>query len=206
MSLSAFALHASSISLYVEAPTIQTSSVPSITTEAFDELTAGIYTTPVATDIGTYIGTPTNPFAIINADQFGGAGGTGTYLAVGSETGSPGDLLLQLNSPQNYFGFWWSAGDAFNSITLLRNGSQLATFTTAHLINLLPNNGSTVTAINGSQYNTSAYWGNPNSGQNAGEPYAYVDLIATGATFNQGLLSNPEIADLSRITIASLWV
>lgn len=192
LTLSAFALHASSISLYVEGPTIQSSSVPGITTEAFDELSAGIYTTSVTTGVGTYMGTPSTPFAIINADQYGGTGGTGTYLAVGSETGAPGDVLLQLNSPQNYFGFWWSAGDAFNSITLLRNGSQLATFTTAQLITLLPRSGgTTVTAINGTQYNTIDYWGNPNSGQNFGEPYAYVDLIAAGAVFNQVLISNP---------------
>jgi hypothetical protein len=94
----------------------------------------------VSTAIGTYEGTSADPFEIISADQYGGAGGSGNYFAVGSETGSPGvdAVTLDLSSENNYFGFWWSAGDVNNSITLLQNGTVLATFTTAELVALLP--------------------------------------------------------------------
>lgn len=141
--------------------------------------------------IGTYVADANNAYAIINADQFGGAGGTGRYMAVGSETGSGGAILLNLNSDVNYFGFWWSAGDQFNSITFLQNNTALATFTTAQVVALLPRGPGTATAINGTQYSASDYYGNPNSGSNPNEPYAYVDVIATGLQFNQVLISNP---------------
>ena len=188
------ALHAGTIEAYVEAPTVQSSSVGGITTETFNGLPVGFYGTSVSTAIGTYEGTSADPFEIISADQYGGAGGSGNYFAVGSETGSPGvdAVTLDLSSENNYFGFWWSAGDVNNSITLLQNGTVLATFTTAELVALLPNSSATtVTAIDGAQYNTINYYGNPNDGQDANEPFAYVDIIATGLEFNQVLFSNP---------------
>ena len=132
------ALPGNTIVAYVEAPTIQASSVPSITTETFDALTPGIYSTSVVGAIGTYVGTSTIPFAIVGADSYGGAGGSGRYFAVGSESGSAGAVVLDLSSEENYFGFWWSAGDSQNSVTFLQDGTPLATFTTANLVTLLP--------------------------------------------------------------------
>ena len=87
--------------------------------------------------------------------QYGGAGGSGNYFAIGAESSSTDPVTLSLSSEANYFGFWWSAGDVNNSITLLQNSTALATFTTANIVALLPNtlNG-TVTAINGIVYNT----------------------------------------------------
>jgi hypothetical protein len=188
------ALHAATVYAYVEAPTSQSSSVSGATTESFDELSAGdysnSYTTSVSTAIGTYVGTPSNPFAIVPVDQYGGAGGTGNYFAVGAETGKFGRALLDLNSEANYFGFWWSAGDVNNSITLLQDGTALATFTTADLVALLPNSGgTTVMALNGVLYNTIDYYGNPNGLGDASEPFAYVDIVANGLQFNQVLFS-----------------
>ena len=187
-------LHAGTIDLYVEAPTLQSSSVAGTTTENFDEIPVGTYGISVSTTIGTYGGSSADPFQIISADQYGGAGGTGNYFAVGSETGTPGidAVTLDLNSENNYLGFWWSAGQFSNTITLLQNGTALVTFTTAELLALLPNSvGTTVTAIDGAQYNTADYYGNPNNGGDTTEPSAYIDIIATELQFNQVEFSNP---------------
>jgi hypothetical protein len=182
---------ANTIVAYVEAPTIQSTSVSGVTTSTFDGLSTGNYSSPLTTSIGVYEASPTDQFEIHAADQYGGAGGTGNFFAIGSDSGYPGPLLLNLDSQENYFGFWWSAGDANNSISFLENGTVLATFTTANLVSLLPNtqNG-TVTAINGSVYNTKNYYGNPNDNQDTNEPFAYVDIIANGITFNQVSFSN----------------
>lgn len=185
-------LHATSIVAYVEAPSVQTSSVGNITTENFNSIAAGIYTTNYVSAIGTYVGTSSNKYAIVAADQFGGAGGTGNYFAIGAQSGSATPVTLNLNAEANYFGFWWSAGDANNAITFLQNGTALATFTTANLIALLPDTANgTVTAINGTSYHTNTYYGNPNNtSQDTNEPFAYVDIIATGIQFNQIQFSN----------------
>jgi hypothetical protein len=178
---------ANTIVAYVEAPHIQASSLSGITTSTFDSFSTGNYSSPLTTAIGVYEASPTDQFNLHAADQYGGAGETGNFFAIGSDSGYTGPLVLNLNSQENYFGFWWSAGDANNSISFLENGTVLATFTTANLVSLLPNtqNG-TVTAINGTTYNTKNYYGNPNNlSQDTNEPFAYVDIIANGISFNQ---------------------
>jgi hypothetical protein len=48
--------------------------------------------------------------------------------------------------------------------------------------------GTTVTAINGTTYNTTAYYGNPNTnflGQDNNEPFIYTDDVLVGGTFNE---------------------
>ena len=191
--MSAFCLHAASIVAYVEPPTVQSTSVSGVSTEGFDSLGAGIVTSGFSSTIGLYEGSPSTPFSIVAADQYGGAGGTGNYFAVGAESNSDAPVALLLNNQANYFGFWWSAGDPNNSITFAENGVALATFTTANLVNLLPNSPSgTVTAINGSIYNTVNYYGNPNSLLDTTEAFAYVDVIATGLLFNEIIFSNPN--------------
>ncbi len=187
-------LRGQSIVAYVEGPGVQVTSVTStsgVTTENFNWLSGGTYTSPVATAIGTYEGSSTSKFAIVSANQYGGAGGTGKYFAVGAESGSSAPVQLNLYAEANYFGFWWSAGDRNNSITFLQDGTALATFTTATLVALLPKTaGATVTAINGTTYSTTGYYGNPNNAQDSNEPFAYVDVIATGLQFNQIQFAN----------------
>lgn len=180
---------------YVEAPTIQSSSLNGITTTDFNSYATGNYSSALTTPIGTYQASANNQFRILSADQYGGAGGTGNYFAIGSESGYNGPLVLNLNAQANYFGFWWSAGDVNNSISFLENGVLLATFTTSNIVSLLPNTPSgTVTAINGSVYNTKNYYGNPNNlSEDNQEPFAYVDVIANGLTFNQISFSNSTL-------------
>ncbi len=190
--LAATALQAAAIVAYVEAPSVQATSVSNVSTENFNSAATGIYSTNYVSSIGTYAGSSTNKFAIVAADQYGGAGGTGNYFAIGAQSGTANPVTLTLNTNANYFGFWWSAGDSLNSITFLLNGVALATFKTSDIETLLPNTTTgTVTAINGSVYNTKTYYGNPNnSSQDTAEPFAYVDVIATGLYFNQIQFAN----------------
>ena len=186
---------ANTIVAYVEAPGFQASSLSGITTTDFNSLSTGNYSTPLTTAIGVYQASSSDQFRVIGADNYGGAGGIGNYFAIGSESGFTGPLVLDLNSDANYFGFWWSAGDANNTISFLENGVLYATFDTADIVGLLPNSPSgTVTAINGSTYNTQNYYGNPNNlAQDTQEPFAYVDVIANGLTFNQISFSNANL-------------
>lgn len=153
----------------------------------FNSISAGYHTGPITlANIGTI-----NSGFIQTANEYGGAGGTGNYFDVDKDTsGVPTDTssTLTLNSPESYFGMWWSAGDSYNSLTFygLVNGVEtpIETFSTANVISYLQNTA-----------NTSAYYGNPSGqfqGQDSGEPFAYLNFYAPqGLTFNEIVFSDP---------------
>ena len=149
--------------------------------------TLGLYNSDFIGATGTYQLTSNSALLIQGADQYGGAD-LSPYAAFGAQSGTTGDILLSTGANYNYFGFWWSAGDANNSITLRSTGAALATFSTGDILNFL--SPGTITAVNGTVYNSSSYYGNPNNGQNTGEPYAFISIVLTGATFNQVVFSN----------------
>jgi hypothetical protein len=106
---------------------------------------------------------------VINADQYGGAPSaaspTGTPYAV-EGIGQVGETTLKLDKATSYFGLYWSAGDSANNMKFYSNGELVANFTTANLMNLLPQ----------------SYYGNPiedgwASGKNGGEPYGFINFI-----------------------------
>jgi len=58
---------------------------------------------------------------------------------------------------------------------------------TADLLGFLNNGAGTITATNGTVYQTSAYFGNPNiasGSRDATEPFAYVSFVISGATID----------------------
>lgn len=130
--------------------------------------------------IGTYYQSAGRSY-IKNDDKYGA--GTGKYMSV--KAGGKVDLVF--NQPVTYFGFAWTAGDRKNTFKLLRNGQVIATFTTADIINLLPNNqNNNITAVDGSNYRTSEYYGKPGTGENTNEPYAFLHFVASpGLAFDQ---------------------
>lgn len=134
--------------------------------------------------IGTYYQTLGQSY-VKNDDQYGS--GTGKYMAI--KVG--GKVRLDFDNSKRYFGFAWPAGDGQNTIKIIRNGQVIGTFATSNVIAQLPNNAShTVTAINGSTYTTNQYYGKPGTGQNAGEPYAYLHFLASeGLAFDAVELS-----------------
>lgn len=182
-------------------------------TETFDELPTGdntgvltsassgmTFTPTTATDYADIASSPTGSgYDIIAADQYGGAGGTGNYMAVGSETGGTetNSVLITLPEEESYFGFWDSASDGGNVITLLDNGTVLTTLNAQQVIDVV-----------NAQPDSSQYYGNPyDSGADSGEPFSFINFFGTsGTTFDQVLITetpgtagfeydNPSIAD-----------
>jgi hypothetical protein len=160
------------ISLSVEAAGAQTGTVPGVTTETFNEISTGQYSS-LSTAVGTL--TTSGSGAIVVADIFGGAGGTGNYFSLGAQSGSSDPVTLTFSGPQSYFGLWWSAADVNNTLTFYSGTTALATFTTA-------------TAFAGLG---SSYFGNPNNGGDSGEPFAYMNFNSVGDnTFTSVVFSN----------------
>jgi hypothetical protein len=167
----------------VQTPTGITSNVETFSTP----LTGGDKTTFNGSGItGTYTG----DFSINPADVFGGAGGTGSYIATTTPNGHPGTYTLSLSAQVNYFGLWFSALDAGNNLTFEDNGVVVFTFS--------PTNYS---ALVGACPNTSdPYCGNPNApfqGQNADQQYAYLNFLDTTGTFNEIVFTeDPAVGQL----------
>ncbi|PLX13772.1 MAG: hypothetical protein C0598_02835 [Marinilabiliales bacterium] len=175
--------------LYTSQPSVQATNVTggTITTEDFSSFTIppDNYSWAPARGgfvsvLGTYSQTSGDSY-IQQDDQYGA--GSGNYMAV--KVG--GVVNLELNNPVTYFGFAWPAGDGSNTIKILRNGAIIGTFSTSDVISLLPNNSSnTITSINGSTYTTDLYYGKPGTGQNSGEPYAYLHFYSSpGMAFDE---------------------
>ena len=123
-------------------------------------------------------------------DQYGG-NGTGNY--VGVPVG--GTLTATFAAPVQYFGLYITALDANNALKIYTS-TGIVDFSASVLTNILPNNAtSTVTAIDGTLYNTNQYYGQPTTNLNPTEPYAYVSFFATaGTTISQVVLSQTTSA------------
>jgi hypothetical protein len=169
----------------IENPGVQATTVPGAVTETFDSLPTGPLGTYVSPGIGTFTGGE-----IVAANRYGGAGGTGNYYAVGAESGTTLGTLT-LNSPQDYVGLWWPAGDAENVLQFYDGATLVGTYNVASII------GSGLSP---------AYYGNPNAaflGQDSGEPFVYLDFTTTGTTritaldFENGLGTGFEVDNVS---------
>ncbi|MHC5727304.1 MAG: Npun_F0296 family exosortase-dependent surface protein [Nostoc sp.] len=137
--------------------------------------TAGFQSNDGTTNVGSYKTT-----LIQNADQYGGAGGTGKYFDVNANISGQTVSSLNLTNPESYFGLWWSAGDASNVLTFLSKGVVVETITTADVVSYI-----------GKLANKASYYGNPNStNQNTGEPYAFINFYDVAGSFDQVQFSN----------------
>jgi hypothetical protein len=190
--------HAGSLSIYLSGPTVQYSEVPGVTAVTFDNLSIGNVTSPYVSAIGTYSASPSAPFHVNQPDQYGGATDPSSpstptnYFAIGAQSGSSAPISLTLNTPADYFGFWWSAGDPQNGISFYSGSTLLARFSTQTLTTLLSGGVGQVTAIDNTVYDTNQYYGNPNPGlgKDAGEPFAFVDIVTTGVRFDRIVFDN----------------
>ena len=158
--------------LSVEAPGVQSSDVPGVITETFDSIAPGTYTT-LSTAVGTL--NTSGGFRIQGDDIYGGAGGTGNYFTFGAQSGSAEPVTLTFGGPQSYFGMWWSAADANNTVQFYSGAMLEATYTTTTVFGGLPG----------------SYYGNPNGGSDPGEPFAYLNFDGVGGTtFTSVVFSN----------------
>ncbi len=155
--------------------------------ETFDTQTLG-YNSSFTTDFGTSgaISGTYSGAQILNADQYGGAGGGGQYAVTFSDTGYSLDLTSTIPGGVNYFGYWLSALDRGNTVSFYSGGHLLFTFDPTDVIN----------AVN-AHSNPSQYYGNPNSpytGQNHGEPYIFVNFFNDHGSFDKVVFAeNPQV-------------
>lgn len=173
------------IDFYVSPPTIQTaldSGITGTTTDTFNTLTAGTsftsFTSPTTGII--YSGTGTT---VSNHSYYGGHN-QGVYLSISSHNA----VNLAMPGDMQYLGLQFTAGDAYNHIAFYSDGVLLYDFSTATLLSLLPKN-SMVTAVNGTAYSTNSYYGQPSTGYDPNEAFAYLNFVASGETnFDQVVL------------------
>jgi hypothetical protein len=162
----------------IEAPGVQSSQRGGVVTETFDRqaLPPGLYPS-IPSAIGEYTTTSTLGAAISGPDAYGGAYQT-NYLTVGQYGGGAQEVTLSLTNPASYFGFYFAAIDASNSVSIYDGLTLVTTITGSSLAPL----------INGDP----AYYGNPNlPGVNTGEAYAYVNVDGlNGQTFDRIVFSN----------------
>lgn len=192
------------ISVYVSPPDIESAedsgfSGVTILTENFNHLSPGA--------AGTFPGASPYVSAAIGATYTAGGGltgGAGSRIIANDQYGgheegnylgitAGSSLTISLGTTEyvngaQYFGFYFTAGDARNQIDLYDGDTLLLSFSTASLIALLPKD-TTVGTINGGSHNTNDYYGKPGTGQNSNEPYAYLHFVATGgSTFDKIVL------------------
>ncbi len=111
---------------------------------------------------GTYRDVQIDP-----ANQYGSTGGSGNHASTFSTSGYSLALESKVDGGVTYFGYWLSALDGNNELTLLSGGKEIFVFTPKAVLG----------AIGGEQ----AYFGNPDmpfEGQNRHEPYAFVNFFS----------------------------
>jgi hypothetical protein len=193
--LGASTVYADSFTVTTNGPGVTTPAATingeTVAVENFNELTTGAQNGNVInSSIGTYgdVTVPlpggvtysnSGPF-IMAADRYGGSGGTGDYIVAGNNTaeGNLGAYQLNLTQSENYFGLWWSAGDAKNVLYFYNGNTLVAQYTTADVVAYAAGCKST---------NPSCY-GNPSTGplnnKDSGEPFLYLNIFDTTGTFN----------------------
>ncbi len=171
-----------------------------VVVEPFDELKAGFISKAVPfagnTALGNY-----DHLLVVSADAFGGASGKGTYMMVSTNVNKASSpTTLTLATPQRYFGLWWSAGDPNNVLSFYSGNTLLETFRTSDVVNFI-----------NAQANAGAFNGNPNTGQNKGKPYAFLNFYADPSnpalTFDRIVFSNVGSARFQQDnhTIAAIY-
>lgn len=136
----------------IENPGVQASTVPGVVTENFNSYPLGPFSGSIA------VGTLSSGGVIRAPDSYGGANAT-RYYSIDNVSSA----TLTLTSPQYYFGMWWPAGDAYNQLEFYDNSTLLASYKVGDIIPHL----------------SSAYYGNPNNGQDPSEPFVYLDFTTT---------------------------
>jgi hypothetical protein len=196
LSLSAVLATAASaqVHVYVSPNDIQTAEDSGIIGVTDDQIfTEDFSSRPANSSINGYTSAATgvtyttdNGGKVQENDQYGGYD-SGNYLGVPATRST----TLTLATAAQYFGFYFTAGDANNLIKIYSGNTLLLSFSTQSLIDMLPNTaGSKITAINGDKYSTVNYYGQPVSNLNGNEPYAYLHFVTDGTqTFDRIVLS-----------------
>jgi uncharacterized repeat protein (TIGR02543 family) len=167
------------ITLYISAPLVQGSDV-SGTGSLSDDF--NFYSTgacPPAPLVGTLATSPTSSACLLSTVQTHGgasstssspfAGGPGSKFPATPWPAGTGKITITFPNPVKYVGFWWSAGNAGNTVEFLKAGSVVASLETSALETLLgasppaswPSGNGSVTSLGGTDYPKGRYFGNP---------------------------------------------
>ena len=191
--------------VYVDAPYVQGSYIAATypkqsATETFDSITTDLSDCPDLSPVGSISG---GDCKVIQGNHagfypYGGAITTSSQALVGDTASvqspsaavytSNGETIV-FNSPKNYVGFWWSAGSISNNISFYQGNNLLLTLTADDVYTSLPNDSSTLTALDGiTQYATSNYYGHPinPTTYDSTEPFVYFHVFSqNGVTFDK---------------------
>jgi hypothetical protein len=144
----------------IENAKVQASTVAGVITEDFNSFPLG----PLSGSILSGAGTLTPGGSVTAPDAFGGSFAS-KYYAVGVQSGHT-EATLSFGSPQTYFGMWWPAGDLQNHLEIYDGASLLGSYRVGDISAGLPG----------------SYFGNPNNGLDANEPFVYLDFTVTGSS------------------------
>jgi hypothetical protein len=153
------------VTVSIEAPGATSTTITgfNFATDPLDSEPNGV---PVVHFGGSSItGTTTGFINIGAANVYGGAGGIGSFGTVSA------DASIQLSGAVNYFGLWGSALDGQNSVELYSGNTLLGSYALQSILETSPGF-------------TSAYRGNPLTGGNSAEDYAYFNFLSDTA-FNR---------------------
>lgn len=162
------------VSFAVDAPQVQYTYIEDAVVETFDTdcdspLAVGTFASGCGYTAGNFYGgaymTTPEPF-------FGGISSNYATIPMGSS------MAITLDQPAYYVGFHWEAGNEYDRVQLFNEGELVADFSFQTLMTALE--GSSFVADSGDEYATSAYFGNPVTGQQVHEPYAFVHIFAEG--------------------------
>lgn len=159
------------LAVSVLAPGIQAPTGITNFYETFDNVTPSGGTLTTNFNGSSVTGTYTGNFAILAPDAYGGAGGSNFI----STTGSGGSYTLALNKSVNYFGLWFSALDGGNNLSFYNDNTLVETFTPTDFIGL----------VGACPSSTNPYCGNPNSGLDPTEQFAYLNFYDATGGFNK---------------------
>ena len=167
------------ITLYISEPLVQGSDVSGTgsLSDAFNSYSTG--TCPATTLVGTLATSPTSSACLLSTVQTHGgasstssspfAGGSGSNFPATPWPAGTGKITITFPNPVKYVGFWWSAGNAGNTVEFLKGGSVVASLETSALETLLggsppaswPSGNGSVTSLGGTDYPKGRYFGNP---------------------------------------------
>lgn len=166
------------IQVTIENAGVQTSQLPKPDEYFVVDFEAQNGTNSFSSSNGNTTYSYSNDLEVKTANQWGGA--NGSKFITQAELASIRSYKINVNQDQQYFGFWWSAGDAYNKITFKNNGKTVAIFKTVDLVDFI-NEADSI--------NASDYYGNPAyNGTETGhlqEPFSYVNVFFNEESYDE---------------------
>jgi hypothetical protein len=218
------------LEVYIDAPNVQGSyiaedHVAESLTDNYNATTGNFVDCPTSSTVGTYSFTG-NGCKILQRTQsngswypYGGAitssstpttGGAATLQTASAGAFTSAGTEITFSTRKNYLGFWWSGASLNNQIKFYRGSTLVATMTGDNVYTALPNNSTSLTALNGSTtYTASAYRGHPintASPRQPQEPFVYIHAFAVNG-FNFDKISFTMSGDgfeWDNLTVANL--